>query len=62
MKQQDQVMAYVSRQLKNHKWNYLVHNLELVAIIFALKMGRHDLYGVTFEIYNDHESLKYLFT
>ncbi|XP_074590046.1 putative mitochondrial protein AtMg00860 [Curcuma longa] len=46
--QHDRVVAYASRQLKDHEKNYLVHDLELAAIIFALKIWRHYLYGVTF--------------
>ena len=45
----DKVIAYASRKLK-HKRNYLTHDLELVAAIFALKKWRHYLYGVTFEV------------
>ncbi|RVW71452.1 Transposon Ty3-I Gag-Pol polyprotein [Vitis vinifera] len=43
------VVAYVSRQLKNHKQNYPTHDLELAAIVFALKLWRHYLYGENFE-------------
>ncbi|XP_042388084.1 uncharacterized protein LOC121980194 [Zingiber officinale] len=60
--QYDRVVAYASRQLKDHEKNYPVHDLELAAIIFALKIWRHYLYGITFEIFTDHKSLKYLFT
>ena len=41
---------------------YLTHDLELAAIVFALKIWRHYLYGEKCEIYTDHKSLKYLFT
>ncbi|XP_042453501.1 uncharacterized protein LOC122038022 [Zingiber officinale] len=60
--QHQRVVSYDSRQLKDHERNYSVHDLELAAIIFALKIWRHHLYGITFEIYTDHKSLKYLFT
>ncbi|XP_042404529.1 uncharacterized protein LOC121994622 [Zingiber officinale] len=60
--QHGRVVSYVSRQLKEHEKNYPVHDLELVAIIFALKIWRHHLYGITFEILTDHKSLKYIFT
>ena len=60
--QQGKVIAYASRQLKSHEWNYLAHDLELVALVFALKTWRHYLYGEKFEVYFDHESLKYIFT
>lgn len=53
------VIAYVSRQLKNHERNYPVHNLELAAVVFT---RRHYLYGVKFEIFTDHKSIQYLQT
>ena len=59
--QHKQVVAYASRQLKTHEKNYPTHDLELAAIIFALKIWRHYLYGCTFEVFSDHKSLKYLF-
>lgn len=40
----------------------ITHDLELVVIMFALKIWRHYLYGETFEIYTNHKSLKYLFS
>ena len=43
--QSGRVVAYVSRQLKNHEKNYHTHDLELAAIIFPLKIWRHYLYG-----------------
>ena len=55
-------MAYGSRQLKNHEQSYPIHNMELVAIVFALKVWRHYLYGQQFEEFSDHKSLKYIFT
>lgn len=58
----DKVIAYASRQLKNHEKNYPTHDLELAAVVFALKILRHYLYGVSCEIYTDHKSLKYIFT
>ncbi|XP_027127716.2 uncharacterized protein [Coffea arabica] len=42
--------------------NYPTYDLELAAIVFALKKWPHDFYGVTFEVYTDHKSLKYLFS
>ncbi|KAI3787689.1 hypothetical protein L2E82_00022 [Cichorium intybus] len=59
--QRGRVIAYSSRQLKPHEQTYPVHDLELAAIVFALKIWRHYLYGVKFQIYSDHKSLKYLF-
>ena len=60
--QHKRVVAYASRQLKKHELNYPTHDLELAAVIFALKTWRHYLYGVTCQIFTDHKSLKYLFT
>ncbi|WJZ83992.1 hypothetical protein VitviT2T_003625 [Vitis vinifera] len=60
--QQGNVVAYASRQLKQHERNYPTHDLELAAVVFALKTWRHYLYGKKFEVYSDHKSLKYIFT
>ncbi|KAJ9542719.1 hypothetical protein OSB04_029225 [Centaurea solstitialis] len=57
--QRGRVIAYASRQLKPHEANYPTHDLELVAVVFALKIWRHYLYGVKCTIYTDHRSLKY---
>ncbi|MCI51572.1 RNA-directed DNA polymerase (Reverse transcriptase), partial [Trifolium medium] len=54
-------VAYASRQLKIHEKNYPTHDLELAAVVFALKIWRHYLYGCTFVVFSDHKSLKYLF-
>ena len=59
---QSRRVAYSSRQLKNHKRSYLTHDMELVAIVFALKVWHHYLYGEQFEVFLDHKSLKYIFT
>ncbi|KAJ9180916.1 hypothetical protein P3X46_009103, partial [Hevea brasiliensis] len=56
------VIAYASRQLKPHEKNFPTHDLELAAIVFALKIWRHYLYGEKCYIYTDHKSLKYLGT
>ncbi|KAJ9544814.1 hypothetical protein OSB04_024521 [Centaurea solstitialis] len=53
------VIAYVSRQLKPHEANYPKHDLELAAVVFALKIWRHYLYGVKCTIFTDHRSLRY---
>ena len=58
--QEGKVVAYASRQLKPHEKNYPTHDLELAAIVFALKNWRHYLYGEKCFIYTDHKSLKYL--
>jgi len=59
--QDKRVVAYASRQLRPHEGNYPTYDLELAAVVFALKIWRHYLYGATFEVYCDHKSLKYLF-
>lgn len=60
--QDDKVIAYASRQLKPHEQNYPTHDLELAAIVHALKIWRHHLYGEACDMYTDHKSLKYIFT
>ena len=60
--QQGKVIAYASRQLKTYECNYPTHDLELAAVVFALKIWRHHLYGEHCEIYTDYKSLKYFFT
>ncbi|KAJ9557909.1 hypothetical protein OSB04_012523 [Centaurea solstitialis] len=54
--QRGKVIAYASRQLKTHEVNYPTHDLELAAVVFALKLWRHYLYGVKCTIYTDHKS------
>ncbi|MGI4715133.1 Ty3/Gypsy family RNase HI domain-containing protein, partial [Klebsiella pneumoniae] len=56
------VVAYASRQLKIHEHNYPTHDLELGAVVFALKCWRHYLFGERFEVFSNHKSLKYVFT
>ncbi|GJR20795.1 putative reverse transcriptase domain-containing protein [Tanacetum coccineum] len=60
--QHGKVIAYASRQLKPYEENYPTHDLELAAVVFALKIWRHYLYGETCDIFTDHKSLKYIFT
>ena len=60
--QSRRVVAYGSRQLKNHEQNYPTHNMELAAIVFALKIWHHYLYVEQFKVFLDHKSLKYIFT
>ncbi|KAL0544942.1 hypothetical protein IC582_020072 [Cucumis melo] len=60
--QQGKVVAYASRQLKGHEQNYPTHDLELAAVVFALKIWRHYLYGEKIHIYTNHKRLKYFFT
>jgi len=59
--QNKKVVAYASRQLKVHERNYPIHDLELAAVVFALKIWRHFLYGVSFDVFSDHKNLRYLF-
>ncbi|KAL2226543.1 UNVERIFIED_CONTAM: Transposon Tf2-12 polyprotein, partial [Sesamum indicum] len=58
--QHGRVIAYASRQLRPHEINYPTHNLELAAIVHALTIWRHYLYGEIFQIFTDHKSLKYI--
>ena len=52
--QEGRVIACASRQLKIHEWNYPTHDLELAAVVFALKIWRHYLYRLRFEVFTDH--------
>nr|GEW90691.1 putative reverse transcriptase domain, ribonuclease H-like domain, aspartic peptidase domain protein [Tanacetum cinerariifolium] len=58
--QREKVIAYASRQLKIHKKNYTTHDLELGAVVFALKMWRHYLYGTKCVVFTDHKSLQHI--
>jgi hypothetical protein len=60
--QDDHVVAYASRQLRKHEEKYPTHDLELPAVVHALKIWRHYIIGKRCEIYSDHKSLKYIFT
>jgi ribonuclease HI len=60
--QEGRVVSYASRQLKPHELNYATHDLELAAVVHALKTWRHFLIGNHCEVYTDHKSLKYIFT
>lgn len=60
--QEGRVVAYASRQLKPHEANYPTHDLELAAVVHALKIWRHYLIGNRCEVFTDHKSLKYIFT
>src|SRR3954464_10959919 len=60
--QERRVIAYGSCQLRTHEDKYPTHDIELAAVIYALKLWRHYLLGNCCEIYTDHQSLKYLFT
>ena len=58
--QDQKVVAYASRQLKPHERRYPTHDLELAAIMFALKVWRNYLFGEWFDLFTYHKSLKYL--
>ena len=60
--QHGNIMAYASRELKDHKKNYPTHNFEMAVVVFTLKLWRHYLYGEQFEVVIDHKNLKYIFT
>ena len=60
--QDGRVVSYASRQLKPHELNYATHDLELAAVVHALKTWRHYLIGNRCDVYTDHKSLKYIFT
>jgi hypothetical protein len=60
--QDNRVIAYASRALRPHEQNYPTHDLELAAVVHALKIWRHYLMGAHYNIYTDHKSLKYIFT
>lgn len=60
--QENRPIAFTFRKLKVHERNYPTHDLEMLAIIHALKLWRHYLLGCQFELITDHKSLKWIFT
>jgi ribonuclease HI len=60
--QEGLVVSYASRQLRKHEENYPTHDLELAAVVHALKIWRHYHIGHRCKIYSDHKSLMYIFT
>nr|GEV28778.1 putative reverse transcriptase domain-containing protein [Tanacetum cinerariifolium] len=58
--QREKVIAYGSRQLKIHEKNYTTHDLELGAVVFALKIWRHYLYGTKCTVFTDHKILQHI--
>ena len=60
--QRCKVITYASRQLKVHEKNYKTHDLDLAAVVFALKIWRHYLYCVHVDVFTNHKSLHYMFT
>ncbi|GJR63088.1 putative reverse transcriptase domain-containing protein, partial [Tanacetum coccineum] len=58
--QREKVIAYASKQLKVHEKNYTTHDLELGAVVFALRLWRHYLYGMKCVVFIDYKSLQYI--
>ncbi|GJV51266.1 putative reverse transcriptase domain-containing protein [Tanacetum coccineum] len=58
--QREKVIAYASCQLKIHEKNYMTHDLELRAVVFALKIWRHYMYGTKCTMFTDHKSLQHI--
>nr|GEX51288.1 putative reverse transcriptase domain-containing protein [Tanacetum cinerariifolium] len=58
--QREKVIAYASRQLRNNEENYTTHDLELGAVVVALRLWRHYLYGTKCTVYTDHKSIQYI--
>ena len=60
--QDGRVIAYISRKLRRHEENYVTHDLELLAIVYNLRVWRHYLIGWKFELKMDHYGLQHIFT
>ncbi|GKE92669.1 putative reverse transcriptase domain-containing protein, partial [Tanacetum coccineum] len=58
--QREKVIAYASRQLRKNEENYTTHDMELGAVVFALRLWRHYLYGTKCTVFTDHKSLQYI--
>jgi hypothetical protein len=61
LSQNEFIICYESKKLKEHERNYATHDLELAAIVHVLKKWRHYLMGRRFELRTYHNGLKYLF-
>ena len=59
--QRGRVVAYGSRKSIKHELNYPTHDLELVTVVFDLKLWRHYLYGERSKVFTNHKSLNYIF-
>ncbi|GKC62073.1 putative reverse transcriptase domain-containing protein [Tanacetum coccineum] len=59
--QRGMVIAYALCQMEIHENNYTTHDLDMGAVVFALKTWRHYLYGTKSVIYTDHKSLQHIF-
>ena len=62
LSQDGRIVAYDSWKLRKHALSYVVHDLEMLGVVHALRLWQHLLLGVKFELRTDHESLKYIFT
>jgi hypothetical protein len=60
--QEGRVIAYILRKPRRHEENYSMHNLELLSIVYALKVWRHYLLVRKFELKTDHCGLQHIFT
>nr|GEV53315.1 putative reverse transcriptase domain-containing protein [Tanacetum cinerariifolium] len=58
--QREKMIAYGSRQLKLHEKNYTTYDLELGAVVFALEIWRHYLYGTKCTVFTDHKRLQHI--
>ncbi|GKD59962.1 putative reverse transcriptase domain-containing protein [Tanacetum coccineum] len=58
--QNEKVIAYALRQTKIHEKNYTTHDTEFGAVVFALKIWRHYMYGTKFTVFTDHKSLQHI--
>ncbi|GJR23196.1 putative reverse transcriptase domain-containing protein [Tanacetum coccineum] len=58
--QREKVIEYASQQLKTNEENYTTHDLKLAAVVFALKIWRHYLYGTKYTVFTDHQSIQHI--
>ncbi|GKA81554.1 putative reverse transcriptase domain-containing protein [Tanacetum coccineum] len=58
--QREKVIAYASRQLRKNEENYTTYDMELGAVVFALRLWRHYLYDTKCTVYADHKILQYI--
>ena len=58
----NRVITYISRKLRRHEGNYAMHDLDLLVIVYALRVWRHYLIGRKFELKTDHCGLQHIFT
>lgn len=56
------VITYILRQIKIHKRNYTIHDVEVAAYVFVLKLWHHDLCGVHVDVFPNQKILQYVFT